>query len=63
MSLSTLLAFVRTSTLHGLWKTQLTPDLRAGLTSHVKSHPEWDRVLFPEQYLPASAAPAPVSRP
>jgi len=46
-----------------LWKAQLNPDLRAGLSSHVKSHPEWDRVLFPEQYLPASAAPAPVSRP
>lgn len=46
-----------------LWKAQLNPDLRAGLASHIKSHPEWDRVLFPEKYLPASAAPAPTGRP
>jgi hypothetical protein len=40
------------------WKAQLNPDLRAGLTSHIRSHPEWDRVLFPEKYLPANAASA-----
>ncbi|MBK6295704.1 MAG: hypothetical protein IPF55_16570 [Rhodoferax sp.] len=48
------------------WKAQLNPDLRAGLTSHIRSHPEWDRVLFPEKYLPvnaASAASAPATRP
>ena len=48
------------------WKAQLNPDLRAGLVSHIRSHPEWDRVLFPEKYLPAnaaSAASAPVTRP
>ena len=40
------------------WKTQLNPDLRAGLASHIKSHPEWDRVLFPEKNLPANPASA-----
>lgn len=40
------------------WKTQLNPDLRAGLASHIKAHPEWDRVLFPEKYLPANPASA-----
>ena len=40
------------------WKAKLSPDLRAGLASHIKSHPEWDRVLFPEKYLPANAASA-----
>lgn len=48
------------------WKAHLGPDLRAGLASHIKSHPEWDRVLFPEKYLPANAASAastPAARP
>lgn len=40
------------------WKAKLNPDLRAGLASHIKSHPEWDRVLFPEKYLPANPASA-----
>lgn len=44
-----------------LWKGQLNPDLRAGLASHIKSHPEWDRVLFPEKYLPANPASAAAS--
>lgn len=39
------------------WKTKLNPDLRAGLARHIKAHPEWDRVLFPEKYLPAKPAP------
>lgn len=50
----------------GHWKAHLNPDLRAGLASHIQAHPEWDRVLFPEKYLPAngaSAAAAPVTRP
>ena len=41
-----------------LWKAKLNPDLRAGLASHIKAHPEWDRVLFPEKYLPAKPASA-----
>ena len=40
------------------WKAKLNPDLRAGLASHIKAHPEWDRVLFPEKYLPANPASA-----
>lgn len=44
-----------------LWKGQLNPDLRAGLASHIKAHPEWDRVLFPEKYLPANPASAAAS--
>jgi hypothetical protein len=46
------------SVLVALWKGQLNPDLRAGLASHIKSHPEWDHVLFPEKHLPASPASA-----
>lgn len=36
------------------------PDFRAGLIAHMRGHPEWDRIVFPEKYLPRrpSAAPA-----
>jgi hypothetical protein len=39
------------------------PDFRAALISNLKSHPEWDPILFPEKYLPkpASAPSAPVA--
>ena len=39
-----------------------TPEFRKGLVAGLRAHPEWDRTLFPEKYLPkpaASAAPAP----
>ncbi len=42
------------------WKAKLNPGLRSALASHIKSHPEWDRVLFPEKYLPANPASAAV---
>lgn len=44
------------------WKALAqTPDFRKGLVAGLRAHPEWDRTLFPEKYLPkpaASAAPA-----
>lgn len=39
---------------------------RAGLVADLKVHPEWDRVLFPEKYLPKKpvvASPAPPRAP
>jgi hypothetical protein len=36
---------------------------REGLAANMAAHPEWDRILYPEKYLPkpaASATPAPV---
>ncbi|MDN4588792.1 hypothetical protein DBA29_09845 [Xenophilus aerolatus] len=38
------------------------PDFRAALAAHMRSHPEWDRIVFPEKYLPKrppTGAPAP----
>lgn len=35
------------------------PAFRRGLIANLRSHPEWDRVLFPEKYLPRPAASAP----
>jgi hypothetical protein len=32
---------------------------RDALVANMAAHPEWDRVLFPEKYLPKPAAPAP----
>jgi len=32
---------------------------RNALVANMAAHPEWDRVLFPEKYLPKPAAPAP----
>lgn len=44
------------------WKALAqTPEFRKGLVAGLRAHPEWDRTLFPEKYLPkpaASAAPA-----
>ena len=44
------------------WKALAqAPDFRKGLVAGLRAHPEWDRTLFPEKYLPkpaASAAPA-----
>ncbi|MBS0427889.1 MAG: hypothetical protein JSR41_11465 [Proteobacteria bacterium] len=42
------------------------PDFRAGLVTHMRSHPEWDRIVFPEKYLPkrppaVPAAPRPAT--
>ena len=46
------------------------PRFRSALIADLRNHPEWDRVLFPEKYLPkpkppaavaASAPPAPVT--
>jgi hypothetical protein len=53
------------------------PRFRSGLVAELRSHPEWDRVLFPEKYLPkpkpqaavsasasaAAASPAPAAPP
>lgn len=41
------------------WRSQLNVNLRAGLVAHIKSHPEWDRTLFPEKYLSKPTASAP----
>ena len=41
------------------WRQHLNADLRSGLSSHIKVHPEWDRVLFPDKYQPNKAALAP----
>lgn len=41
-------------------------DFRAGLVANVRSHMEWDRLLFPEKYQPKPTVPAPpqpVARP
>ena len=41
-------------------------DFRAGLVANVRSHMEWDRLLFPEKYQPkpvVPASPSPVARP
>lgn len=35
-----------------------TPDFRKGLVAGLRAHPEWDRTLFPEKYLPKPAASA-----
>ncbi|MGB7542762.1 MAG: hypothetical protein WBM28_12195, partial [Burkholderiales bacterium] len=29
-------------------------DFRNGLVANLSSHPEWDRILYPEKYLPKS---------
>lgn len=41
------------------WKSKARePGFRAALVSNLGAHPEWDRVLFPEKYLPKrSSAP------
>lgn len=39
------------------WKALAqTPDFRKGLVAGLRAHPEWDRTLFPEKYLPKPAA-------
>jgi hypothetical protein len=41
------------------WKALAqTPDFRKGLVAGLRAHPEWDRTLFPEKYLPKPAASA-----
>ena len=41
------------------WKTLAqNPDFRKGLVAGLRNHPEWDRTLFPEKYLPKPAASA-----
>lgn len=37
------------------------PAFRSALVANMPAHPEWDRVLFPEKYLPKPAHPAPVA--
>jgi len=42
------------------WKAQArNPDFRKGLVAQMAAHPEWDRTLFPEKYLPKSTASGP----
>lgn len=45
------------------WKAQArNPEFRKGLVAQIAAHPEWDRTLFPEKYLPKPAsAPNPNS--
>jgi hypothetical protein len=39
------------------WKALAqNPAFREGLAANMRAHPEWDRVLFPEKYLPKPAA-------
>jgi hypothetical protein len=33
------------------------PEFRKGLEQGLAAHPEWDRVLYPEKYLPPASAP------
>ena len=41
------------------WKALAqAPEFRKGLVAGLRNHPEWDRTLFPEKYLPKPAAPA-----
>ncbi|RYF83857.1 MAG: hypothetical protein EOO29_01790 [Comamonadaceae bacterium] len=48
----------------GQWRALARrPDFRAALAARMRSHPEWDRIVFPEKYLPKPAAPAPVAKP
>lgn len=37
------------------------PDFRAGLVANMRSHPEWDRIVFPEKYLPKRPSRAPAA--
>lgn len=39
------------------------PDFRAGLVEHMREHPEWDRIVFPEKYRPKPPAQAPAAPP
>lgn len=39
------------------------PEFRRGLEQGLAAHPEWDRVLFPEKYLPPASAPTAVPAP
>jgi hypothetical protein len=44
------------------WKALAhNPAFREGLAANMANHPEWDRVLFPEKYLPKPAASSPSS--
>ena len=41
------------------WKALAqNPEFRNGLVAGLRAHPEWDRLLFPEKYLPKPAASA-----
>lgn len=41
------------------WKALAAePEFRKGLVAGLRDHPEWDRTLFPEKYLPKPAASA-----
>ena len=41
------------------WKAQArNPEFRKGLVVQIAAHPEWDRTLFPEKYLPKPASSA-----
>jgi hypothetical protein len=42
------------------WKALAqNPAFRDGLAANMRAHPEWDRTLFPEKYLPKTSAPTP----
>ena len=35
------------------------PEFRKGLIANMRAHPEWERIVFPEKYLPRKPMPAP----
>ena len=39
------------------------PAFREGVAANMRAHPEWDRVLYPEKYLPRSQPRRPARRP
>lgn len=44
------------------WKALAqNPEFRAAVAANLRAHPEWDRVLYPEKYLPKPAS-APTAR-
>src|SRR5262249_13162070 len=38
------------------------PEFRSGLVANLKSHPEWDPILFPEKYKPKEPPTTPTAR-
>ena len=41
------------------WKALAqNPEFRKGLVAGLRAHPEWERLLLPEKYLPKPAASA-----
>jgi hypothetical protein len=44
------------------WRAQArNPEFRKGLVAGISAHPEWDRTLFPEKYLPKPPPSSPMT--